>query len=126
MGDNPYAAEELAKRELEEANAQQQTEPAIDEKKETLIGPEDEQQQRNLAICKEALESSLKDQDKMIKEMKEKDEYISTVLNMYNTDMKLKEHEIDRLKNWLMIWRCATLVMIFILFLVRFFGTFRG
>lgn len=126
MGDNPYAAEELAKRELEEANAKQQTEPAIDEKKETLITPEDEQQQRNLAICKEALESSLKDQDKMIKEMKEKDEYISTVLNMYSTDMKLKEHEIDRLKNWLTLWRCATLVMIFILFLVRFFGSLKG
>lgn len=123
MGDNPYAAEEVAKRELEEANAQQ-TEPAIDEKKETLITPDDEQQQRNLAICKEALESSLKDQENLIKLLETSTKQYEEMTNLYESGMVLKDYAIERLKKQLSIHRIILVVIIIILFITRFFLIF--
>lgn len=85
----------------------------------SMITSDDQQRQKNLAMANEALDQQVKAYDALLKVVGDRDKTIDTLINQYNTNVRIKDYEIDELRSSLRLWRSIAICVIFFDVIIR-------
>lgn len=85
----------------------------------SMITSDDQQRQKNLAMANEALDQQVKAYDALLKVVGDRDKTIDTLINQYNTNVRIKDYEIDELRSSLRLWRSIAIGVVFFDVIIR-------